>query len=57
MKENFNKRRMKKLIIISLTNGMESKNSNTPNQYARVKTVAKREEVIKDNKDQTYDFL
>jgi hypothetical protein len=28
-----------------------------PNQYARVKNVAKGEDVIKENTDQTYDFF
>jgi hypothetical protein len=28
-----------------------------PNQYARVKNVAKGEDVIKDNTDQTYAFV
>jgi hypothetical protein len=28
-----------------------------PNQYARVKIVAKGEDVIKDNTDQTYAFV
>jgi hypothetical protein len=28
-----------------------------PNQYARVKNVAKGEDVIKDNQEQTYDFV
>jgi hypothetical protein len=35
----------------------ETNNSNMPNQYARVKNVAKGEDVIKENTDQTYDFV
>jgi hypothetical protein len=31
-------------------------NANMPNQYARVKNVAKGEDVIKENTDQTYAF-
>jgi hypothetical protein len=33
------------------------RNSKMPNQYARVKNVAKGKDVIKDNKDQTYAFV
>jgi hypothetical protein len=41
---------------ISVCNDKETSNSNMPNQYARVKDVAKGEDVIKDNTDQTYAF-
>jgi hypothetical protein len=53
--------RMKKSLALSksttITNDKETSNSNMPNQYSRVKNVLKREKVIKDNKDQTYDFV
>jgi hypothetical protein len=42
---------------ISVSNDKETSNSNVPNQYARVKNVAKGEDVIKDITDQTYAFL
>jgi hypothetical protein len=42
---------------IDSSNSKETSNSNTPNQYARVKNVAKGEDVIKDNTDQTYAFV
>jgi hypothetical protein len=52
---------MKKSLALSkstaIPNDKESKNSNMPNQYARVKNVAKWEDVIKDNTDQTYAFF
>jgi hypothetical protein len=35
----------------------ETSNDNMPNKYARVKNVAKEEDVIKVNKDQTYVLL
>jgi hypothetical protein len=35
----------------------DTNNSNMPNQYARVKNVAKGEDVIKVNTDQTYAFV
>jgi hypothetical protein len=35
----------------------EDENSNMPNQYARVKIVAKEEDIIKDITDQTYAFI
>jgi hypothetical protein len=40
----------------AVPNDKDTNNSNIPNQYARVKNVAKGEDVIKDNTDQTYDF-
>jgi hypothetical protein len=53
--------KMKKSLALSKStaesNGKETSNSNMPNQYARVKNVAKREDVIKDNTDQTYAFV
>jgi hypothetical protein len=39
------------------SNDKETNNSNMPNQYARVKNVAKGEDVIKENTDQTYAFV
>jgi hypothetical protein len=65
MKENVIDRRMtkmKKSLALSksaaLPNDKETNNSNVPNQYARVKNVAKGENVIKDNHDdQTYTFV
>jgi hypothetical protein len=53
--------KMKKSLALSksksLSNDMDSNNSNLPNQYARLKNVAKGEDVIKDNTDQTYAFV
>jgi hypothetical protein len=52
---------MKKSLALSKstssTNDKDTNNSNMPNQYARVKNVAKGEDVIKDNTDQTYAFV
>jgi hypothetical protein len=52
---------MKKTLALSkstaVPNDKETNNSNLPNQYARVKNVAKGEDVIKDNTDQTYAFV
>jgi hypothetical protein len=49
--------KMKKSLVLSkstaVPNDKDTNNSNLPNQYARVKNVAKREDVIKDNTDQT----
>jgi hypothetical protein len=42
---------------IAVPNDKEANNSNMPNQYARVKNKAKGENVIKDNKYQTYRFI
>jgi hypothetical protein len=41
----------------AVSNDKDTNNSNMPNQYARVKNVAKGEDVIKDNTDQTYAFV
>jgi hypothetical protein len=53
--------KMKKSLASSkstaVPNDKETNNSNMPNQYARVKNVAKGEGVIKDNTDQTYAFV
>jgi hypothetical protein len=53
--------KMKKSLALSksktVPNDKDTNNSNLPNQYARVKNVAKGEEVIKDNTDQTYAFI
>jgi hypothetical protein len=35
----------------------DTNNANMPNQYTRVKNVAKGEEVIKKNTDQTYAYV
>jgi hypothetical protein len=52
--------KMQKSLALSkstaLTNDKDTNNSNMPNQYVRVKNVAKVEDVIKDNADQTYAF-
>jgi hypothetical protein len=48
---------MKSLALsksIAVNNGKETGNSNMSNQYARVKNVAKGEDVIKENAYQTY---
>jgi hypothetical protein len=42
---------------IAVSNYKETSNSNMPNQYARVKNVAKGEDLIKENTDHTYDFV
>jgi DNA polymerase elongation subunit (family B) len=42
---------------IAIPNDKEINNANMPNQYARVKNIAKGENVIKDNTDQTYAFV
>jgi hypothetical protein len=47
----------KSLDLIKSTavpNDKETNNFHLPNQYARVKNVANGEDVIKENKDQTY---
>jgi hypothetical protein len=53
--------KMKKSLVLSkftaIPNDKDTNNSNMPNQYARVKNVAKGEDVIKDNTDHTYDFV
>jgi hypothetical protein len=41
----------------AVPNDKDTNNSNLPNQYARVKNVAKGEDVIKENTDQTYAFV
>jgi hypothetical protein len=52
---------MKKSLAFSkstaIPNDKDTNDSNLPNQYARVKNIAKGEDVIKDNTDQTYAFL
>jgi hypothetical protein len=52
---------MKKSLALSkstaVPNDKDTNNSNLPNQYARVKNVAKGEDVIKENQDQTYAFF
>jgi hypothetical protein len=53
--------KMKKSLALSkstaIPNDKDTNNSNLPNQYARVKNVAKGEDVIKENTDQTYAFV
>jgi hypothetical protein len=53
--------KMKKSLALSkstaLLNDKETKTSNKRNQYARVKNVAKGEDVIKYNTDQSYAFV
>jgi hypothetical protein len=39
------------------TNDKGTNNSNLPNQYTKVRNVAKGEDVIKENTDQTYAFV
>jgi hypothetical protein len=50
--------KMKKSLALSKSTAVSSdkktNNSNTPNQYARVKNIAKEEDVIKENTDHTY---
>jgi hypothetical protein len=41
----------------ALPNDKDTNNSNIPNQYARVKNVAKLEDGIKENIDQTHAFV
>jgi hypothetical protein len=41
----------------AVPNDKETNISHMPNQYARVKNVAKGEDVIKENTDQTYAFV
>jgi hypothetical protein len=52
--------KMKKSLALSksaaVPNDKDTNNSNMPNQYARVKNIAKGEDVIKDNTDQNYAF-
>jgi hypothetical protein len=52
---------MNKSVVLSkstaIPNDKDTNNSNMPNQYARVKAVAKGEDVIKENTDQTYAFV
>jgi hypothetical protein len=53
--------KMKKSLALSkstaVSNNKENNNSNMPNQNARVKNVAKGEDVIKENTDETYAFV
>jgi hypothetical protein len=52
--------KMKKSLALSkftaVPSDKDTNNSNIPNQYVRVKNVAKAEDVIKENTDQTYAF-
>jgi hypothetical protein len=52
--------KIKKSLALSkstaILNEKETNNSNMPYQYSRVKNVAKGEDLIKDNTDQTYSF-
>jgi hypothetical protein len=53
--------KMKKSLALSesiaVSNDKETNNPNMPNQYVRVKNIAKGEDAIKDNTDQTYAFV
>jgi hypothetical protein len=53
--------KIKKSLALSkssaVSNDKETSNSNNQNQYAKMKIVAKGEESIKENKDQTYAFV
>jgi hypothetical protein len=53
--------KMKKSLALrkstAVPNEKDTNNSNSPNQYERVKNVAKGEDVIKDNTDETYAFV
>jgi hypothetical protein len=53
--------KMNKSLALSkstaIPNDKDTNNSNLPNQYARVKNLAKGEDVINDNTDQTYAFV
>jgi hypothetical protein len=53
--------KMKKSLALTkstaVPNDKDTNNSNLPNQYARVKNVAKGDDVIKDNPDKTYAFV
>jgi hypothetical protein len=53
--------KMKKSLALSkstaVSNDKGSKNANMPNQYSRVKNVAKGQDAIKDNTDQTLTFV
>jgi hypothetical protein len=53
--------KMKKSLALSkstaIPNDKDTNNSNLPNQYARVKNIAKGEDVIKENTDQAYAFV
>jgi hypothetical protein len=53
--------KMKKSLALSkstaVSNDKETNDCNIPNQYARMKNVAKGEDVIKENTDQTYAFV
>jgi hypothetical protein len=52
--------KMKKSLALSkstaVSNENKTSNANMPNQYTTVKYVAKGEDVIKENTDQTYAF-
>jgi hypothetical protein len=52
---------MKKSLALSkstaVPNDKETNNANMPNQYTRVKNVAKVEDVIKENTDQKHGFV
>jgi flagellum-specific peptidoglycan hydrolase FlgJ len=53
--------KMKKSLALSkstvVPKDKETNNANMPNQYARVKNVAKGEDVIKEITDQTHSFV
>jgi hypothetical protein len=53
--------KMKKSLALSkstaVSNDKDTNNANMPNQYTRVKNAAKGEDVIKEDTDQTQDFV
>jgi hypothetical protein len=53
--------KVKKSLALSKSTAIpddkDTNNANMPNQYTRVKNVAKGEDVIKKNTDQTYAFV
>jgi hypothetical protein len=53
--------KMKKSLALSkytaVPNGKEIRNSDMPNQFARVKNIAKGENEIKENTSQSHDFV
>jgi hypothetical protein len=53
--------KMKKSLALSkstaVPNNKDTNNSSIPNQYAKVKNIARGEDTIKDNTDQTYAFV
>jgi hypothetical protein len=52
---------MKKSLVSSkstaVSNDKDTRNSNMPNQYTRVKNIAKGKKIIKENTDHNYAFV